>query len=91
VIICTGGISRIGEWIPVGWEGQKAETPRLHQFTLPAPSVREHLLKGVGSGREFGCAAEDQDESLVAEHFKGTVAKCRAAHSLAVEMVGLFK
>jgi hypothetical protein len=54
------------------------------------PSVRDHPLKGVDSGRESGlCAAEDQDESLVAEPFKWTVAKCRAAHSVAVEVVGL--
>src|SRR5208337_1918417 len=35
-------------------------------------------------------ARKNEDESLVAEHFKGSVAKCRAAHSLRVEVVRLF-
>ncbi len=65
--------------------------PRLR---LPFPlgpvasaNILEEALVQVAS---LMFTRKDQDESLVAEHFKGAVAKCRAAHSLRVEMVGLF-
>ena len=35
-------------------------------------------------------AGKDEDESLVAQHFKRAMAKCRTAHAFGVEMVGLF-
>ena len=71
----------------------QGEGRRRRAFTnqLCSPLLFANILeKALVQVASLVCAAEDQDESLVAEHFKRTVAKCRAAHSFAVEVVGLF-
>ena len=66
--------------------GCRAFAYQFRPALLPANILEEALVQ-VAS---LMFARKDEDESLVAEHFKGAVAKCRAAHSLRVEVVGLF-
>ena len=54
---------------------------------MPFANILEKTLVELAS---FMLAGKDEDKNFVAEHFKRAVAKCRAAHSFRVEMVGLF-